>query len=368
MRVLADFHHHALAESLLILFEDRLGGAVYFPAGMDWFTSDTWQFEKQWHGDAVARQYLEGIWADAQWNPGGDCVRLDPRHPGRTQRGIEYEAALETEWDLVISTLPPNDAGLHRLAKEHGAAFGLQVGNEGQTINHQLADFILSSSTLPQAGLVSPDTWGRIVSYQGVPTIVYHQEFSMDTFRHEYPAAERQTVASFVNCFPEGPSYPDFLDFARGHDQLAQWKVYGATGQPSWATERPYTDEFQAGDLGPVPDVADAMRAARIIWHTKHWSDGFGHVIHNAFAVGRPVLGYSRYYEGKLAGPLWVEGVTSFNVEGMGDGDLEDLVARLINDDELHERVSTAAAARFRAVVDFDGEAQAITQLLELVG
>ena len=37
-------------------------------------------------------------------------------------------------------------------------------------------------------------------------------------------------------------------------------------------------------------DVAAAMRDSDVAWHTKIWSDGFGHVIHNWFAVGRPVF------------------------------------------------------------------------------
>jgi len=363
MRVLVDFHHHALAESLLLLLEDRFGWTVYFPAGMDWYTSDTWQFEKAWHGDRVARQYLEGIWEGARPH-GTSLVRDDPRYPGRTQRGISYAEARETEWDIIISTLPPNDVGLHALAERCGAAFGVQVGNNHQESDWGRADFILSSSTLPQAGLVDPDTWGRVVTFQGKPTVIYHQEFSLDMFRAT-PVPANDVVASFVNCFPEGPSYPAFLEFARNHPALADFRVYGATGQPSWAAEQPYTDEFQAGDIGPVPQVADAMRGARAIWHSKHWSDGFGHTVHNAFAVGRPVLGFQRYYQDKLAGPLWVQGVTSWDIEGVSDHDLANLLVDLLSPDTgMAERMGQEAAGRFRDLVDFDGEADTIREML----
>jgi len=363
MKLLTDYHHHALAESLLLLGE-RLGWDVYFPAGMDWFTSDTWQFEKVWHGDRVARQYLEGIWAGAE-PQGSGLLRHDPRHLGRIQRGISHAEAVDTDWDIILSTLPANDVGFHALAKSKGAAFGVQVGNNHQESDWGRADFILSSSTLPQAGFVTPDTWGKRLTFQGKPTVIYHQEFSLDTFHEQWPPAEANTVASFVNCYPEGPSYPAFLEFARAHPDLAEFKVYGATGQPSWADPAvPYTDEFQRGDIGPVPDVADAMRAARLIWHTKHWSDGFGHTIHNAFAVGRPVLGFQRYYQDKFAGPLWQEGVTSYDIEHLDHADLAALIHRLIRDDERHLRMSQAAAARFRDLVDFDGEADAIQAML----
>ena len=365
MLILTDFHHHALAESLLLLFEDRAGGSVYFPIGMEWFDEGVWNFERQAHGDAVARQYLVGIWADAVDIGDGIWRRHDPRHPGRIQHGITLEAARAEKWDLVISSLPHNDAGLHALAKQTGAKFGVQVGNNHQESAWHLADFILSSSTLPQAGLVSPDTWGRVKSFQGKPTIVYHQEFSLDSFMYLYPPASKR-FESFVNCFPEGPSYPDFLNFARRHPQF-EFRVNGAYGRPSWYVSKEgeaYRDEFAGSDIMTVPDVARAMQDARAIWHTKHWSDGFGHVIHNAFAVGRPVIGYARYYKDKLAGPLWVEGKTSFDIEGMGEHELEGLLFLLRDDDEYHARISTEAAMRFREIVNFDTEADAILDLV----
>lgn len=366
MKVLADFHHHALAESLAVLFEDRYGGELFFPIGMDWFDRGIWQFEKQFHGDRVARQYLEGIWHDAVDIGNGVWRRHDPRHPGRIHHGITHDAARDTRWDVVISTLPPNDPGFYHMARMASGEcrFGIQVGNNHQVSSWDKADFILSSSTLPEFGLVRPDTWGRIQTGPGgKPTVVYHQEFSLESFRHEWPPLTHG-IASFVNCFPEGPSYPDFLEFARSHRQF-DFRVNGAMGRPSWwKEERPYEDEFTGEDISEVPRVAQAMRDARVIWHTKHWSDGFGHVIHNAFAVGRPVIGYQRYYHDKLAGPLWVQGVTSFDIEGMSPGDLAGLLERLTTDDEWHRSLSLNAAMRFRDLVSFDQEADVIRELV----
>jgi hypothetical protein len=363
-RLLTDFHHHGLAESLLLLFADRLGWDVCFPVGMEWFTEGVWQFERKWHGDAVARQYLAGIWSESVGSEGDIILRHDPRHPGRIHRGVTLAAARDMHWDAIVSSLPDNDPGFHRLAKDTGALFGVQVGNNLQQSSWALADFILSSSTLPEQGLVDPSTWARPVMAYGRPAVIYHQEFDLGLFQFRYPPAERHTVASFVNCFPEGPSYPEFLSFARGYPEVADFKVYGATGQPTWG-EPGYTDEYQAGDIHSTPLVADAMRAARVVWHSKHWSDGFGHVIHNAFAVGRPVVGYQRYYADKLAGPLWVEGVTSHDIEGMPHPLLAALLIGLRDDDELHWRMSAAAADRFRELVNFEHEAEVINAMVE---
>lgn len=357
VRILADFHHHALAESLLLLFADRFGAEVWFPHGMGWYDSGTWQFERAWHGDRVARQYLEGIWAGCETDGDGRVVRPDPRHPGRLHWGITYDAAIGQGWDIVLSSLPHNDPGYHRFAQATGARFGVQVGNALQDSRWDLASFVLASSTMP--GAIERSTWARPIVWNGLPTVIYHQEFSLDTFRPEWPPAHPERVGSFVNCFPEGPSYPEFQRFARAHGDGLDFRVFGAygTGAP---------DEFQAGDIGPVPEVAETMRSCGVIWHSKHWSDGFGHTVHNAFAIGRPVVGIPRYYADKLAGPLFVEGVTSFDIEGRSFDELAALLHRLRDDTEYHRQVSEAAAERFREIVDFDAEADAIGRMLGL--
>ena len=44
IRILADFHHHALWESLRLVFEERFGWELYRPIGMDWFIEGYWLF------------------------------------------------------------------------------------------------------------------------------------------------------------------------------------------------------------------------------------------------------------------------------------------------------------------------------------
>lgn len=358
VRILTDQHHHALAESLLLL-ADRFGWEVWFPAGLEWFNEEYWQFEREFHGDAVARQYLLGIWADAKPDPENFhrpvLLRDDPRHAGRVQKGITLDGARGMKWDIVLSSLPHNDYGMWRFSQEVGAHFGVQVGNHLQQSRWDLAEFILSSSTLTGYG---PEYIGKRFSYAGKPTVMYHQEFSLDIFRHEYPPKNRREVASWVNGFPESPDYPLFLGLARAYADEFDFKVYGAYG---WGPD----DEFKAGDIGPVEQVAEKMREARVGLHVKRLSDGFGHTIHNWFAIGRPVLGFMDYYSDKIASALFVEGVTSFALENRTDAEIADVIRRLIADDDYHQKVSEAAAARFREVVDFGSEAEAIKVMLE---
>jgi hypothetical protein len=355
IRVLTDLHHHALAESLLMLFEDRFGWELWFPQGMDWFVADIWQFEKKFHGDAVAKQFLMGWW-DGSRHLGEVKLRDDPRHPWRTQKGISLNAAKRMKWDLVLSSLPHNDPGFSKFARKTGARFGVQVGNNLQDSLWDEAEYILSSSTLPGLGL---ESIAKRSTYKGVPTVVYHQEFDTEkVFYHDYPPANRREVASWVNGFPESPDYPLFTALARQYADEFDFKVYGAYG---WGAD----DEFKSGDVSIVTDVADRMRQARTGLHIKRLSDGFGHTIHNWFAIGRPVMGFQDYYADKIAGLLFEEGVTSFAIENRTFDETAAILRRLRDDDDYHQRISENAAARFRAIVDFGAEADAIKAMLE---
>ena len=109
------------------------------------------------------------------------------------------------------------------------------------------------------------------------------------------------------------------------------------------------------------------MRDTDVGWHAKRWSDGYGHVIHNLFAVGRPVFGFRTYYATQMAGPLWVDGVTSYDIGTRSPAEVAGLIRELRDDPERHLRMCEAAAARFREVVDFDAEEQAIRAMLAQV-
>jgi hypothetical protein len=69
------------------------------------------------------------------------------------------------------------------------------------------------------------------------------------------------------------------------------------------------------GFLHPVAAVAEEMARASWAYHDKVTGDGFGHVIHNWAAVGRPLIGHARYYRGQRAEALWQDGVTCIDLD-----------------------------------------------------
>lgn len=327
----------------MLVYADRFGWDVFAPYGMAWFDEWYWSFERPAHGDAVARQYLEGIWAGATVED-GIATLADPHHPGRIIRGITLEAARSQGWDFVMSSVPANAPGFEKFARSHGAQFLIHIGN-------QWGDEAWDRK--PDAAIMT--TTGVIPA--GVPHVVVHQEFSLADFRYEEPSGFGP-IRSFVVCFPEMISeyQGNFVPLAREASEFA-WEVFGAYGSAP-------LDEYAAGNLSTTPAVADAMRGAGVIWHAKQWSDGFGHVIHNAFAVGRPVFGYEGYYRDKLAGPLWVDGVTSIDVGRRSRDDVAAVLRSLRADPDRYLRMCEASAARFRELVSFDEDADKIAGLL----
>lgn len=356
--LLADYHHHDLWESLELMCE-RLGWTLYRPIGLDWYDAQYWNFERAWHGDAVARQYLTS-WGDDEYDAVSETHRRYDHSHKRWQNLLTLDQAHIIKPDVVMASVAHNHEGFARFAKEVGATFGLHLGNvrfshiDMQEDRWDLADFGIVTTLLP---VEVPK-----------PHVVVHQEFSLDDFRHEPPPEDGVfTVSSFVNCFAETTAYAQFRQTADLRPEY-DWKVYGSYGS---APE----DEYAAGNIGECAKVGDAMRLADVAWHSKQWSDGFGHVIHDWFAVGRPVLGYQYYYAGdpgrgflpQLAGPLWQEGVTSFDLTDKSPADAVAILDRLYGDPDLRLRMGENAARRFREIVNFDEEEQAIRAMFSRV-
>ena len=319
MRALLDFHHSDLLESLHLLLEDRLGIECYIPVGPEWWNAEVWQFGRwTWGDERLAQQFLTR-----------DNVEVESGHPERRHRVVTLPEAEAMAWDYVVASLPDNYAGYHAFAERHHAKFVIQVGNTNQPIAWELDPLVLNSSEMPLNG-------------RGV---TYHQEFDLNTFRYAPPTS--RSIASFVNCMDRQPCFWA-LQEARLRLQDREWHIYGIDGEH--------------GNLKPSQAIADAMRAAGWAWHDKITGDGFGHVIHNLAAVGRPLIGHSRHYEGKLAAPFWVDGETCVDLDGRTIEEACEIVRGI--DKNRHRQMCIAMRDLFTATVDFAADAERVRELL----
>jgi hypothetical protein len=316
MRVLLDAHHADLLESMHLLLTDRFGWDCYIPVGMEWYEAGVWQFGRNtWGDDRLARQFLTR-----------ESVERDNAHPDRLHNVVTYPEAVNLDWAYVIASVPDNYLGYHRFAHEHDAKFVIQAGNTNQYIAWELGPLVLNSSEMPMHG-------------RGV---TYHQEFNLEHFR--YAPAESQIVGSFVNCMDRMPCWP-FLDEAMRLMSERTFRLHGIDGPD--------------GNVKPTKDVGTLMRSYGWAWHDKVTGDGFGHVIHNWAAVGRPLIGHASHYDGKMGGPLWEDGVTCIDLDRHGIGELPGLMDSLDN-----AEMGRAIRERFDGLVDFDAEAERIHALL----
>ncbi len=329
--VLIDRHQADLFYSLQLLFEDRLGHTVYTPIGFDWFDAGVWQFGHQHFGRSLAEQFLR---IDARWSD--DLTSRDTHHPDRLIRGVTWDQARQMDWAYVVATVPDNQTGFHAFSMDHGAKYVLQVGNTNQYVDWGLDPLALVSSEVPIAG-------------RGIR---YHQEFdSQGTFGYRAPIAKsRVRVATFVNCYSSmSGTYPQWLQAKELAPDFI-WREHGIDGVD--------------GNLEPVSAIADQMAVADFGWHSKEQGDGFGHVIHNWAAIGRPLVGQAHRYRGRLAEPLWVDGETCIDLDQHPVPEAIGMMREIVADPARHRAMCKAIRAKFDSLVDYAAEAEQIRAFL----
>ncbi len=330
MNVLIDRHHHDLFHSLQVLFGDRLGYRVYTPVGHEWWDEGYWRFGEGYGDDRLARQFLNL----AGWtNLGkGTYLSADPHRPERPIRGVDVAGAKAREWAYVVATVQDNQRGFHRLANDLNAKYVLQVGNTNQAVDWGLDPLALVSSEVTIKG-------------RGV---LYHQEFDAEgVFGYTDPPAPTAPIRSLVNCFGSTPCQGVF-DEVRAMLPERTFASHGIDGPD--------------GNIETVAEIARLMRASAWGWHDKVQGDGFGHVIHDWAAIGRPLIGHAAHYRGLMAEPFWVDGVTCIDLDKHTTSEVAERL-RTITATE-HLAMCRAIRAVFDEHVDFGAEAERIREFL----
>lgn len=364
LKVFTDFHHASLLNSLIMLFEGRLGGQVYRPIGMEWAERGFW---KVYDHPETQAQYL-GIGAATPdgTQPLNEVVaRTNDYHAdiyhchdiesSQTNKAITLEGFWRMPIDIVIASLPQHIRPFKRLCEEHPNHPKLiyQIGNQWNVEAHDAhyIDAIMASA--------------NVVHNYPTPTIKYHQEFDTSFFRYEPPtvfklpvseterAYPRNKITSFVNCFSLDRLFEyDWQLFQTMEKRLPEWEF------------RCYGGQCRDGSMNGSRELSEAMQNSRFIWHTKAGGDGYGHVIHNAAASGRPLIVRGQYYLGKMAYDLIQDELTCICIDGLG---VEEIINKIEyhNEPERYSKMCEAMYSRFKEVVDFDKEAKMIVDFLQ---
>lgn len=366
MNIFTDFHHAGLLNSLILLFEGRAKGRVFRPIGKKWYKKGFW---KVYDHPATVEQYLgfNGATPDGS-QPLNEVKRSEVFEgvyhcqdiaSGGTNKAITLKGFLKHPFDFVIASIPQHIAPFRKLCDQHPDKPKLiyQIGNAWNVSPDQerMIDAILSSAKLQK----EPNK----------PFIVYHQEFDLNIFHppiKSYPYVGDEYFVNHYDFTPPGKKITSFVNCFNTDDLFAfDWAIFQniEKAMPDWefkALGGGCRDGYAKGD----PGVAEEMRKSRFIWHTKNGGDGYGHIIHNTGAVGRPSIVRKSYYHGKLADDLMLDGQTCIAIDGLSEQEIINKI-NYYSDEDRYLTMAKKVYNNFKERVDFEKEAKEIIDFLK---
>ena len=351
MKVFADLHHFDLFHSFQLLFEDRLGWDLYRPIGYPWRDEGYWSLhyvpliQEGYLGHSIKEKLAEyDTFKDPEWSRhalellklgeskelADGYWRIRDESKDRYQKAITLEAFKETKFDIIISSVPWHFPLYEKLRQKYQpqAKHIFQAGNAWEP-PEGCKNMMFSS---PPPNLPS-----------GMNTVEYHQEFNLDTFGFNPHAINKR-----VNAYAHFPESEDLMNQVAKH--LPDY-LFGFTGS----------------HLGPTKDIiiessklAEHIGNNTFTWHIKPRGEGYGHILHNSFAVGTPVITDMRDYNDFCGKKLLVDGVTCIDVSNKSPETIAQEITRM-SDTTTRQNVYN----QFKKVVDFDKEFENIKHFLE---
>lgn len=337
--VFADYHHTGLYHSLQLLFEDRLGGTLLRPIGMSWYDEGYWKINDQ---KDTAMQYLgvnstpsDGTMPLNNGSQSGELYLFKDEHDHSQQKAIEFEAFMETDIDIVIASIPQHIKPLQKLASLKNAKFIFQMGNMFTDVMQNLHEI--------------PNLMASTIEFSVPKTcnaVWYHQEFATKVFSPTVLTPKKQ-IASFINVYHENKGFEDFMALKA---EMPDYEFLSYGGQN------------QNGSLTGVEQMAAIMKQSAYGFHVKHGGDGFGHVLYNWFACGKPVITRMSDYKGKLGEELLIPGETCFDLDSCNVHELSAILSTI--SEEKYEWMGNRAYEQFINCVDYDEEELKIREFL----
>lgn len=350
MNILADFHHSDLWWSNHLIFEKALGHKLFRPRGMEWYEKGYYNRQsrdiaKQFLVDSMfkvenAAQYPSFKAALPLNAPSGlrasmDAIAGSLHYP--YIKTLAFAEFADAKIDAIMATLSDNQEPWAYLRKDLKPKAKLirEEGNvHGWASLHPEYMNVLTSDlpTFQKANVKNK--------------LLYHQRFDTENvFTYSEP-----TVFDRITCFMPGfRGCPELVAFAERHDFSGiEFVDYG--------------HHSKRGFLSTKESYAEAMRQTSLVWHVKPGGDGFGHVLHNSFAMGRPVITVLDDYRGSIAFPLLVDDGTCILLGRDVAANSSKIRAALSQNRIV--AMSRAARDRFKAVVNYEAEAVKIAEFL----
>ncbi len=343
MNVFVDFHHSSLLRSLVLLFEERLDMNLYRPIGMDWFEEGYWEVNNQVD---TATQFLS---TDQGYEPTDGTPALnnvdgygDGVYVCADPGGLSFHKActmdyfIHNQFDYIIASIPrhvPLYAAL-RDRYHPNAKLIVQMGNNWNISDYDGLNVMASLAPQPT---------------NGANVLFYYQEFDTDLF-YPVPVFGTKKIYSFINVIQNSEGWNDYLRLKELMEPKGfEFKAFGG--------------QCPDGNMTGAHELAQKMREADLIFHVKPGGDGFGHILHNAYAIGRPVITRTSHYRNTLGNRLFTSN-NSIDLDSIEVEEASKMIPALYDNQNIRS-MGKNAADRFKMLVDYDHEAKKVEEWLK---
>ena len=324
MKILSSIHQKDLWWSLQLLC-NRLGAELYCMSGMEWYEQGYFMMhphpdKKDPLGYMAKRFLVDDVWEGKALPTQRGCSDFP------ALRLLKFEDFKSTDIDVIICTNRENEIPFHRLkAIKPNLKFVRQVGNRFDRVDKELYPNALFSDKESYEMNSCPNQ------------LLYHQEFDLNLFKSE-PITNAKNIYSFQHNLEkyepaeelwtqyqhQFPEY-NFQSFGKGND---------------------------GGYIYPKCDYIKKMLESTFIWQVKNW-EGYSHVIHNSFALGRPMILRQEDIKGRIFEPLCTRDTVIFTdqIDGLRTA--------------YFQNMSKSCRQMFEVIVNFDAEFVSIKHLFE---
>lgn len=345
MNLLTDFHHNSLLRSIVLLFENRMGINVYRPIGLDWYDEGYWAINNSLD---TARQFLDPESAYiADKTPALNNVRsiqdqiyqiYDPGNIS-THKAVSLNCFKDMKFDYVIASIPQHIPLYQKLIEKYqpNAKLIVQVGNNWP------------SSILEGCNVLASVKEHSLI---GCNAVYYHQEFDTSIFKPSTPRHSRQ-ISSYINILQN--MVHGWEDFIKLETMLA-----------GIASLRSYGGQCRDGNkAGPI-ELSSSIQNDDLIFHVKDGGDGYGHILYNAYASGRPVITRSSFYKDCLGYELFND-ESSIDLDKISLDDAVKKIKGILSNKQSLDEMSGMAYKTFKNNVDFEHDAQKVSKWIESI-
>ena len=330
MNLLVDRHHSDLFWSLQLLAE-RLGGKLYTPHGIQWYDEGYFGI----YGDLrrknperfLAKQYLVDTIFDSDGSTGISRETYNGCYDYPKLNLLTFEQIKNIQIDIVICTLHENEQSFAKLKEFYpNAKFIRQVGNDLDTlIDESLYPNLLSSATAP------------FNAFKG-HKVLYRQEWDTTLCGYNQIPTDFKNIYSFQNDIEQFEETWTFWTDLKHKLRDYKFQSFGVA--------------CEQGKIYPKREYFRKMLEATFIVQSKGPWEGYGHVLHNAMWLGRPMILKFSDYAGKMAEPLLIKDETYLE---MTDPDIIEKI-KYYSEPERFLKMSERCRQVFRENIDFDKE------------